>query len=1270
MASLIRMVNKRRLSKASAQKLDDGTVLSTFYRDETCASNTSNNNSDAPGKVVEKNSQHLSRDPSTDGEGKDVVEPLLTAQEEYTVNTSQSMATDFTQQSTAELPPQNPSYLSQTSPNDVTPSPEEKTTIAQPQNPEDPPQSTGIYTTEDRFVFRLYKLVQTVAVNVLHYVFSWSIQDKPVEMSLSDYFISVKNMSKVKLRGIFKKTQIDALQNSSSEVSFDVTLLFACILCVYKENDGIMEHVRYIKEFRNDLAHSKMNIDHSTFLEKIDSLRGHFTSALQTAGDINSIPQDVVRNHVHEMNENVNKIIQEQIVQWDITSYENELLFEQKLHSLLTIGSQNLKALYEQWVYFTPLSFVSGNTQLQVGMVFTELEIVETSPRGEGLLMEYQDFFHVAANCRYLDNKERPAKVILVEGPAGSGKTTLTKVIIDNWIQGKDAIKGLTDFQLLFYTECRNPSLKSFSQLLTVLMPDAAKKFRTEDLVSCVLACKVLVIVDGVDEMNPSSRALFEEILSLINTADLTVFITTRPEAVDDFFKMIPLDINTMHIKIKGIPEAKREEFALKYHSEMERTGQGSRDTSGLVKYLRRTGVHLKEHWRLPLHLAMAVILWVICPDAINGVTTATELFIETENLRDEKLCERVKKNEHCKCLPVKEIKEKIEIFRLSLYKIALYGQRESDIILTNDSLESFEKLCRFLSLPESEVMGAFFVKKITWGSTGMQSQYSFAHKGTQDFYSALHVVNVLHGKEYPENWEHMQNCLETSWQKILTLKKKTILNILKDVYRSNPEDFSLKKFQNVLVHLTGLVDNGGEICRKEILSEIVKLLKRSGIDDEQAWLDILSDIKINDAINKEVSKYIPDIMNLNSHIEITDSRVATYAKMILHAKPTRVTICIDNDPEQVPCLQDLMEALYYMTCETELFFYHDFLQPSSDTLSVDSPLPQLFKVSRVTKFMGHIDQALLRKLPDDLRTVCVVAKDERHCQMLLSRLTSLPRLEWLWLHVRADLETKFYQPLIGINYLIYNSSHSRILVKKLTASPFELVRLEKLLVLIDSRHGQESRKAFRCDVEMHMIWDFQHPGAYYKEMDLALQHLFLRSKITIFKGCLGSNSLASLPNTVRKLKISVVDNSHYKAIEPHLSEVLKTHPNLQRLFIHIGPDVNPSVLRPFCKTDVWITLFFDKLQDPTVSWACKIAKVLQPDLWFASLVFPQMNVSVEGYTHLLQTLAESGVTVLRGGGILVPMSWATPDLRQNLETLTRKYLQCSFFVVDDNDMW
>ncbi|XP_063591687.1 uncharacterized protein LOC134768814 [Penaeus indicus] len=1264
MASLIRIVNKRRLSKASTQKLDDGTVLSTFYKDETCASNTSNNNSDAPGKVVEKNSQHLSQKPSTDGECKDVVEPLLTSQEECTVITSQCIAT------AAESPPQNPPSFSQTSLNDVTPSPEEKNTIAQPQNPDAPPQNTGIYTTEDRFVFRLYKLVQTVAVSVLQFVFSWSIQDKPVEMSLCDYFISVKNMSKAKLRSLFKKTQMDALQNSSSDDSFDVTLLFGCILCVYKETDSIIQHVRYIKGFRNDLAHSKMNIDHSTFLEKIDSLRDHFTRALQTAGDIHSIPQDVVRKRVHEINENIDKIIQEQIVQWDITSYENELLFEQKLHSLLTTGSQNLKALYEQWVYLTPLSFVSGNTQLQTSMVFTELEIVETGPRGNGLLVEYQDFFHIAANCRSLENKERPAKVILVEGSAGSGKTTLTKVIVDNWIQGKDAIKGLAEFQLLFYTECRNPSIKSFSQLLTVLMPDVAKKFRTEDLVSCVLACKILVIVDGVDEMTPSSRALFEEILSLINTADLTVFITTRPEAVDDFSKMVPLDIKTMHIKIKGIPEGKREEFALKYHSEMERTGQGSRDTSGLVKYLRKTGVHLKEHWRLPLHLAMAVILWVICPDAINGVTTATELFIETENLRDEKLCERVKKNEHCKCLPVKEIKEKIEIFRMSLYKIALYGQRENDIILTNDSLENFEKLCRFLSLPESEVMGAFFVKKITWSGTGMQTQYSFAHKGTQDFYSALHIVNVLHGKEFPEGLEHMQNCLETSWQKILTLKKKTILNILKDVYRSNPEDFNLKKFQNVLVHLTGLVDNGGEICRKEILSEIVKLLRRSGIDDEQAWLDILSDIKINDAITKEVSKYIPDIMNLNGHIEITDSRVATYAKMIPHAKPTRVTISIDNDPEQVPCLQDLMEALYYMTCETELFFYHDFLHPNSDTLGVDSPLPQLFKVSRVTKFMGHIDQALLRKLPDDLRMACVVAVDERHCQMLLSRVTSLPKLEWVWLHVRTDLETKFYQPLMGMNYVIYNSNYSRLQVKKLTASPLELECLEKLLELIDSRHGQESRKAFRCDVELQLVWDFQQPGAYYKEIDRAIQRLFLRSKVTVFIGCLGGNSLASIPSTVRKLKISVLDDSHYKSVEPHFSELLKTHLNLQRLHIHIGQEVNPSVLRPFCKTDVWITLYFDKLQDPNVSWACKITKALQPDLWFASLVFPQMNVSVEGYTHLLQTLAESGVTVLRGGGILVPSSWVSPEQRPNLETLTRKYLQCSFFVVEDNDIW
>lgn len=45
---------------------------------------------------------------------------------------------------------------------------------------------------------------------------------------------------------------------------------------------------------------------------------------------------------------------------------------------------------------------------------------------------------------------------------------------------------------------------------------------------------------------------------------------------------------------------------------------------------------------------------------------------------------------------------------------------------------------------------------------------------------------------------------------------------------------------------------------------------------------------------------------------------------------------------------------------------------------------------------MGHIDQALLRKLPHDLRVVCAAAVDERHFQTLLSRLTALPNLEWV----------------------------------------------------------------------------------------------------------------------------------------------------------------------------------------------------------------------------------------------------------------------------------
>ncbi|ROT64919.1 putative NACHT, LRR and PYD domains-containing protein 12 [Penaeus vannamei] len=255
-------------------------------------------------------------------------------------------------------------------------------------------------------------------------------------------------------------------------------------------------------------------------------------------------------------------------------------------------------------------------------MVYIQLEIVEAGKGSKGQQVMYTDLFkNMCANLGGQPSDK--ANVILVEGPSGVGKTTLTRLLINGWSQGDSNIEGLEDFDILLFVECRVPHIEKFSELLVSLMPDFAITCDVDEMLKQLLRKKVLVIVDGLDEMNPSSKKLFQEILYKARTSNLIVLATTRAEALKTYYKIVPEGIYTTHIKIIGIPEDKREEFAVKYHEEMKKTKDYGCDTKGLIKYLHRMGINLTEYWRIPLHLAKLVMLWVLWPDILNAVTTA-----------------------------------------------------------------------------------------------------------------------------------------------------------------------------------------------------------------------------------------------------------------------------------------------------------------------------------------------------------------------------------------------------------------------------------------------------------------------------------------------------------------------------------------------------------------------------------------------------------------------------------------------------------------------
>ncbi|XP_047468603.1 uncharacterized protein LOC125024880 [Penaeus chinensis] len=480
-------------------------------------------------------------------------------------------------------------------------------------------------------------------------------------------------------------------------------------------------------------------------------------------------------------------------------------------------------------------------------------------------------------------------------------------------------------------------------------------------------------------------------------------------------------------IRILGIPENKREEFAIKYHEEMLETPNNC-DKNSLVQYLRKMSINFTDYWRIPNNLCKLVIVWTHWPDTLDGVTTATELLKVTEELLTKSIKERVSQKPECNDLFPEDITRKIDdFFRPKMYENAFYGQREG-LSLSDESETELRAVCEKLKLPSTEVLGGFFAQRNIWTKTGTSIKYSYTHKGSQDFYAALHILHNLRSQsEGASSGRSIRVMLEGQ---------------------------DIKKYQEVLKHLIGLLytEGGGNKASEEI----VQLLEESGVCDKEAWLDILSNVKANDVIAKLVSKYVPDVMHLRGCTFIEDSNVAVYAKLLKTANPKKIRVIIRNSPCSVPSLQDLFETMCLLNSEVKVCFQKDFLEPWTATSVTDIPLRTLFERGTIKAFTGCAREEVLAGLPESIAVLHVSVADCNQMEHLISTVGRLKQLEWLCIHAAAGVDVRSQPALSNIDHILYEAEGDSNITL--------IVRRKTRKVPLDKPHVEEFKLLYQND--------------------------------------------------------------------------------------------------------------------------------------------------------------------------------------------------------------
>ncbi|XP_063603732.1 uncharacterized protein LOC134779465 [Penaeus indicus] len=629
---------------------------------------------------------------------------------------------------------------------------------------------------------------------VMVQVFNWSYTGGG--LSVKERLFQEPHFSHAHYKKLFNAHQRARLESGEPVKSYDVSLLYqllrhACALdaddrrWVAEDPAGpSLENLLYkIKMHRNNLAHEDLRMTQEDMEDKLEELRRLFVDAISKAGRRFSRPDDEVAKILEDINTRIDQVyrkVREPLGEEDIAQYQQDVR-EMRKHlesSIKEAAREELEQLYSRFYEIRLLPWLLTDCQANPMQIFTKFTLKEeTGLTGEQTARE------VAHNgileVRRADGNA--ADVLIVVGDGGMGKTTYLKYLMEMWVKDPSSVPGLGQIELLFYIECRNPSIASLDQLIRSLLHDTPRNINVEydHVRESVLHMQILILIDGFDEVNEASRQVIQEALHLPGD-NVRLLLTTRPGSLSALSALVPHNRRRLVLLLEGITKEHHSQFAGRL-CESFVPDEDIRTTvkMAMEEQLARLDTYLGTHLNSPLNLTLFTMLIIQDPTITETLTTATALYVLLTKLVTEKLTERISRK-----VWDPDITHKISQFEDYSDSLALRAMKRREYELLPDTVECLRGKCRELGLPHEELMSAFFTARSCRRGPFSVLTYSYHHLRLQEFYTARDLFRSI---------VHSQN------------------DVVHSYLAEAVEWKSERRFQNVLVHLTGLLARRGE---------------------------------------------------------------------------------------------------------------------------------------------------------------------------------------------------------------------------------------------------------------------------------------------------------------------------------------------------------------------------------------------------------------------------------------------------------------------------